>query len=152
MSDVTIVPLTEERFDLFLSLIDALAAYENLQPPDPAARQRLYHDAFGDHRRFEAFLAMIDDRAVGYAITFETYSSFLALPSCYLEDLFVLEAYRTRGVGSALFDHVLALARSRGCGRMEWTVLDWNMLARDFYARKEAVYMKEWLLYRITLA
>jgi len=148
---ITIHALTEDRFPVFVDLINALADYEELDRPDGAAIARLRVDAFGERPRFEAFVAYLDDVPVGYAICFETYSSFLAKPTMYLEDLFVLEGKREHGVGSALFDHVLKMARDRGCGRMEWQVLDWNMLARDFYHHREAQWMKQWLPYRITL-
>jgi GNAT superfamily N-acetyltransferase len=86
---------------------------------------------------------------VGYAFVFETYSSFLALPTLYLEDLFVLPDFRNRRAGYALFAAMVAEAHERGCGRMEWTVLDWNQLAKDFYDRLGAKHMKEWQLYRL---
>jgi GNAT superfamily N-acetyltransferase len=87
--------------------------------------------------------------SVGYAITLFTYSSFLALPTLYLEDLFVLESYRGQGAGYRLFTHCVEEAHRRGCGRMEWQVLDWNRLAIDFYERLGARQMKEWLPYRM---
>lgn len=147
---MTIAPLTEERFDDFAQLIHALADYESLERPDAAAIARLRADAFGDRRRFEAALAVDDgERAVGYAIWFETYSSFIAKPTMYLEDLFVLEEARRSGAGGMLFDHVRTLGEQRGCGRMDWHVLDWNANARDFYARRGAQWMQDWLLYRI---
>jgi GNAT superfamily N-acetyltransferase len=147
---MTVTPLTESRFDDFVRLIHALADYEQLDRPDAAAMERLRADAFGPRRRFEAALAVDDTgRAVGYAIWFETYSSFLAKPTIYLEDLFVLEASRGSGAGGMLFEHVRALGAQRGCGRMDWQVLDWNATARDFYQRRHAQWMKEWLLYRI---
>lgn len=148
---MTITPLTEDRFDDFVRLIRALAEYEHLPPPEPAALERLRADAFAPRPRFEAALALDGrGRAVAYAIWFETYSSFLARPTIYLEDLFVLEEARRSGAGGMLFDHVRALGERRGCGRMDWNVLDWNTVARDFYHRRGAVWMKEWLLYRIT--
>jgi GNAT superfamily N-acetyltransferase len=147
---LAIVPLTEERFDEFVRLIKALADYEHLEPPAAAAIERLRADAFGPRRRFEAVLAVDADRAVGYAIWFETYSSFLAKPTMYLEDVFVLEDARGAGAGRMLFDHVRALGEQRGCGRMDWHVLDWNTPAREFYHRRHAQWMKEWLLYRVT--
>ena len=146
-----ITPLTEERFDDFVRLIGALADYERLPPPDAAAIARLRADAFGSRPRFEAALALdAADHAVGYAIWFETYSTFLAQPTMYLEDLFVLESARGTGAGGRLFDHVREQGRARGCGRMDWQVLDWNTLARDFYARRNAEWMKEWVTYRLT--
>lgn len=135
-----------------LTLVDALADYEKLARPTEAARQRLVRDLFGPKPRIECWLAFLDGSAVGYAFTFETYSSFLALPTLYLEDLFVLTEARGRKVGYALFQRVLEEAKRRGCGRLEWTVLDWNQLAIDFYDRLGARHMKEWQLYRITLA
>lgn len=148
----TIARLTPDRFDSFVALICALAAYERLDPPNDAAVERLRNDAFGPMPRYEAFLACADDgRAVGYAIVFETYSSFLAKPTMYLEDIFVLESERRSGAGGMLFDTVVDLARQRGCGRVDWQVLDWNMLAREFYEKRGAACEKDWLLYRITL-
>ena len=134
---------------VILSLVDALAAYEKLTPPDPSAKERLVSAMFAAKPRIECHLGEFDGRPVGYAIILETYSSFLALPSLYLEDLFVLPEFRSKKVGYALFTAMVAEAYKRGCGRMEWTVLDWNQLAIDFYHRLGAAHMKEWLLYRL---
>ena len=134
---------------VILTLVEALAGYEKLAPPDAPARQRLLNDLFGPRPRLECHLGEIDGVTAGYAFVFETYSSFLALPTLYLEDLFVLPEYRGREVGSALFRAMVALAQSRGCGRMEWTVLDWNRPAIGFYERLGARQMNEWLLYRL---
>lgn len=133
-----------------LGLIDALAHYEKLTPPDDAAKARLVRDIFGDKSRLDAFLAEIEGVAVGYTLIFETYSSFLALPTLYLEDFFVLPGYRGRKAGSALFRAMAREARDRGCGRMEWSVLTWNQLAIDFYERFGAKQMSEWRSYRLT--
>ena len=146
-----VAPVTPDSFAELVRLIRALADYEHLPPPDEAALARLRADAFAANPKFEAALALDSSgSAVGYAIWLHTYSTFLAKPTIYLEDLFVLEQARGLGAGGMLFDYVRDLGQSRGCGRMEWTVLDWNMLARDFYARRGAVWLKEWLLYRIT--
>jgi GNAT superfamily N-acetyltransferase len=147
---MTIAPLTEARFDDFVRLIQALADYEHLSRPDAAALERLRADAFGPRRRFEAALAIDGERAVGYAIWFETYSSFLARPTMFLEDIFVEERARGGGAGRMLFEYVRALGEERGCGRMDWMVLEWNTPARDFYHRRNAQWMKDWLLYRLT--
>lgn len=146
---LTISPLTADRFDDFVRLIHALADYERIERPGADATARLRADAFAPRPRFEAALALHDGAAVGYAIWFETYSSFLARPTMFLEDLFVLETARGTGVGGQLFDYVRALGERRGCGRMEWQVLDWNTPAREFYQRRQAQWMKEWLVYRI---
>lgn len=131
-------------------LIDALADYEVLARPDEAARSRLLRDGFGPAPRYEAFLAFVDGRPVGYAIIYETYSSFLALPTLYLEDIFVLPEFRNRKAGLALFLHCARLARERDCGRMDWTVLHWNELAIQFYHRLGAQHLEEWQLYRLS--
>lgn len=151
MSHIIIRRATQQDGIEFLSLINALADFEKLKRPTKAAQARLLRDAFGKKKRFSAYLAFVDTKAVGYAIVFETYSSFLARPTLYLEDLFVLPEYRKLRIGLKLFRYCLREAKRRRCGRMEWVVLDWNTNAIRFYERLHARYMKEWLLYRITL-
>ena len=140
------VPADKDRI---LNLVRGLAEYEKLTPPDEAAQQRLIRDMFSSPPRIQAYLAEVGDTPAGYAFVFETYSSFLALPTLYLEDLFVLPEFRSQKVGYSLFTHVVREAHSRGCGRMEWTVLDWNALAIDFYKRLGATHLKEWEVYRL---
>ncbi len=147
---LTLRPLTKKDGRAFLALIDALADFEKLKRPTRAARSRLLRDGFGKRRRFDAYLAFVDTKAVGYAIVFETYSSFLALPTLFLEDIFVLPGFRNRTVGVQLFRACVAEARRRGCGRMEWVVLDWNANAIRFYDRLGARRLKEWISYRMT--
>jgi GNAT superfamily N-acetyltransferase len=134
---------------VFLELIDALADYEKLPRPTADARERLIKDGFGDQPRFRPYLAILDGAPVGYAITFFTYSSFLALPTLFLEDLFVLPSARRHGVGRAFFRLLAAEAVQEKCGRMEWMVLDWNQLAIDFYERLGAGRLTEWHTYRL---
>ncbi len=138
--------------DELVKLIDALAEYEKLDPPDAEAKARLIRDLFAERPRVESYLAFVDGKAAGYTFIFETYSTFLALPTLFLEDLFVLPEYRSRKVGSALFREMVREAHARGCGRMEWNVLDWNQLAIDFYERYGARRMSEWLGYRLVRA
>lgn len=136
----------------FLRLVIALADFEKLDPLDEAAQARLVADAFGETPRFETWLAFADGIAepVGYAIFLETYSSFLALPSLYIEDVFVLTEHRQRGIGGALLRKAVEQAHERGCGRVEWTALDWNVNARRVYeAKMGAQHMSEWCLYRM---
>src|SRR5206468_7519027 len=118
-------------------LVIALAEFEKLPPPDAEAQARLVEDGFGARPRFEAWLAFGNGEAepVGYALVFETYSSFLARPTLYLEDVFVLPAWRARGIGQALLRQCIQTAHERGCGRLEWACLDWNTKARKFYER-----------------
>ncbi len=132
-----------------LSLVVELARFEKLPPPDEAAQNRLIEDAFGPRPRFEIFLAEVEGKVVGYAFIFETYSTFRALPSLYLEDLFVLEEFRGRQVGYALFKHCAQEAVKRGCGRYEWAVLTWNTHAINFYKRLGAKHLHDWHLYRL---
>jgi GNAT superfamily N-acetyltransferase len=148
-STVTVRRATREDASAILALVDALAAYEKLDPPDAKAKKRLIKDMSGERPRFDAYLAELHGQAVGYAFVLETYSSFLALPTLYLEDLFVLPEYRKRKVGYALFSAMVKEAHDRGCGRMEWTVLDWNQLAINFYDKLGATHMREWQLYRL---
>jgi GNAT superfamily N-acetyltransferase len=132
-----------------LGLIDALADFEKLKKPNKTARARLIRDAFGKRKRFDVLLAFINKETVGYAIIFETYSSFRALPTLYLEDIFVLPEFRKQGIGLKLFKRCVSEARKRGCGRMDWMVLDWNKNAIRFYRKQRATLMKAWLLYRL---
>ena len=137
--------------ELVLSLIDALADYENLPRPDAAARARLLEDGFGSTPRYHALIAEGGDppAPVGYALYFETYSSFLARPTLYLEDLFIMPDARRGGHGLALFRALARVARSRGCARMEWSVLKWNRLAIDFYDHLGAAPLAKWQPYRL---
>src|SRR5690606_2741125 len=135
-----------------LDLIDALADYEQLPRPTADARARLIEDGFGERPRFRAYLAEIRREPVAYAITFEAYSSFLAQPTFFVEDLFVKPAARSKGVGRALFRFFAQEAVNRDCGRMEWMVLDWNELAIEFYERLGATRLEDWYAYRLTRA
>jgi GNAT superfamily N-acetyltransferase len=135
----------------FLALVNALADYEKLPRPTAVARKRLINDGFGARKRFSSLFIEADNVSVGYAFYFETYSSFLARPTLYLEDLFILPEYRGKGLGKKLFNACLAEAKRRKCGRMEWVVLGWNTPAIGFYDRLGAKQLKDWLIYRIVL-
>ncbi len=132
----------------FVKLVVALAKFEHLAPPTSSAKRRLILDTF-QKKRLNLFLAFVDGRAVGYALYFFTYSSFLALPSLYLEDLFVLEQFRGVGIGKKLFVKCIEEAKRQDCGRMEWSVLTWNRKAIDFYEKMGARRLKEWHYYRL---
>jgi GNAT superfamily N-acetyltransferase len=148
-SDVRVRPVTATDVPRLLDLIDELADYECLPRPDAGARRRLAADATADPPRFAALLGELDGEAVGYAIWFLTYSTFLARPSLYLEDIFVRPAARRHGVGLALFRACAKEAVRRGCGRYEWQVLSWNTLAIDFYERHGARHQAGWLPFRL---
>ncbi|HBJ85872.1 MAG TPA: GNAT family N-acetyltransferase [Verrucomicrobiales bacterium] len=149
---IELKPLAREHVVSFCRLVVALAEFEKLPPPEEAAQARLVEDALGPKPRIEVWLAFAgnDPAPCGYMILVETYSSFLALPTLYLEDLFVLPERRNAGVGGALLKKAVGLAHERGCGRMEWTALDWNVNAQQVYEQRlGAKRMSEWLLYRM---
>jgi GNAT superfamily N-acetyltransferase len=134
-----------------LELVDALADYERLARPDAAARERLVRDGFAtDPPLYEAYLIELDGRGIAYAVAFQTYSSFLARPTLYLEDLFVLPEHRRKGIGETVMRFLAEEALRRGCGRMEWMVLTWNETAIRFYARMAARRLDDWVAYRLT--
>lgn len=150
---IKLCPLTREHAAAFCRLVIALAEFEKLTPPDEEAQGRLVDDALGERPRIEVWLAFVrdDGEPCGYMILVETYSSFLALPTLYLEDLFVLPDHRKAGVGGTLLKKAASLAYERGCGRMEWTALDWNVNAQRVYEqRMGAKRMSDWFLYRMT--
>jgi|SRR6185436_4170178 len=134
-----------------VKLIVALAKFEKLNPPDAAARKRLMRDGFGPSAKFEPWLAFWqgEREPIGYMILVKLYSSFEARPTLYLEDLFVLPEYRGRGIGKAMMRRGIELAWQRECGRMEWTCLDWNVKAQEFYNKLGARKLSEWYLYRL---
>lgn len=133
-----------------LGLLTALAAFEGLELPDEKAKARLVNDIF-ERRRLRVFVAGVGTKSVGYALYFYSYSSFLGRPTLYLEDIFVLEEYRGRGIGSSLFQRCIREAHKKGCGRMEWAVLSWNRKAIDFYERVGADRLDDWCMYRLDL-
>jgi GNAT superfamily N-acetyltransferase len=130
------------------ALVEELARYERMAPPTPEARERLRADAFG-RGRVELWVAEREGRVVAYAATFETYSTFLARPLLYLEDLFVTATARRRGVARALLAHLARETLRRGCARLAWTVLDWNRDAQAFYDGLGARRQAQWLPYAL---
>jgi len=145
---VVIKKVEPETFDDFLTLINKLAKYEKIDPPDEQAKRRLRNDYLTDQPKFQAFIGEIGDKPVSYVIYFFTYSSFLALPTLFVEDIFVLEEYRRQGVGKKMFDFLKERAKIEGCGRIEFTVLEWNKLAQEFYEKNGAKRLG-WFLYRV---
>lgn len=141
-------PATAHDGPALVALVRALAEYERIPGPDDAAAERLMADVLTG-RHFDLLLAESDGRVAGYALFFFTYSTFLARPSLYLEDLFVLPTYWRCGIGTAFMRRLATLAVERGCGRFEWTVLDWNHRAQDFYASMGARLLPDWRICRL---
>jgi GNAT superfamily N-acetyltransferase len=135
---------------VLLQLIRGLAEYENLSHEVSATEDGLHAALFGARPVAEAILARVAGTAVGFAVFFHNFSTFVGRPGIYLEDLFVLPEHRGKGIGKALLLHVAALANERGCGRFEWAVLDWNKPAIEFYRGLGARAMDEWTIYRMT--
>jgi GNAT superfamily N-acetyltransferase len=149
-AELRIQPAREQDVALLLRLIKALAEYERLSG-EVVATEALVHDAlFGPKPSVEAALAYAGTDAVGFAVWFYNFSTFVGRPGLYLEDIFVLPEWRGRGIGLALMRHLAQLAVARGCGRMEWAVLDWNEPAIRFYRRIGAQPMSNWTVYRLT--
>ena len=150
--EVTLRSATADDAGDILGLIRGLAEYEKLEHEMVASEADLRDTLFGDRPAAEVVLAFVPDDAspAGFALFFPSYSTFLGRPGIYLEDLFVRPDHRGRGVGRALLSHLAALAVERGCGRLEWSVLDWNEPALRFYRSLHAVPMDEWTVQRLT--
>jgi GNAT superfamily N-acetyltransferase len=132
------------------ALIRALAEYERLLHIVSGTEVQLHDELFGERPVIEAVVGWEDGAAVGFALYFQNFSTFLARRGLYLEDLFVLPAARGRGYGKQLMRHLAALAVARGCGRFEWAVLDWNQPAIDFYRSLGADVLSDWRICRLT--
>ncbi|MDR3792779.1 MAG: GNAT family N-acetyltransferase [Terracidiphilus sp.] len=133
-----------------LSFIRGLAEYERLSDAVVITEADLERDGFGPHPYFECLIAEQDTVPAGFALYFFNYSTFAGRPGIYLEDLFVCPELRGRGIGKALLSRVAAVAVENGCARFEWSVLDWNQPAIDFYSSVGGQFMDEWRLVRVT--
>ncbi|HEV8038665.1 MAG TPA: GNAT family N-acetyltransferase [Bryobacteraceae bacterium] len=145
-----IIPATERDVPLVFSFIRKLAEYEKLLDEVVATEELLREGLFGPHPAAEVVLAYLDGLPVGFALYFHTFSTFVGRPGIYLEDLFVEPTHRGLGVGKALLAYVANLAVERGCGRFEWSVLNWNTPSIDFYKSLGAVPLDDWTRYRMT--
>ena len=146
----SLIPIQQNQFETFFALIEELADFEALARPDADAKSRLRQDICGDQPRITAYLIETDDHFCGYVITFQSYSSFLAKPTLYLEDIYIQPNFRGKGIGKSIMKILVQYALEQGCGRMEWVVLDWNTSAQEFYHGLGAVHMKEWFPFRLT--
>lgn len=151
MDGVRLAPAREEDVPVVLRLIAALGEYEKLAHEVTATEERLRDALFGAAPAAEVVIAWSDrNEPIGFALFFHNFSTFLARRGLYLEDLFVVPEWRGRGVGRRLLGHLAQVAVERGCGRMDWAVLDWNEPAIGFYRRLGARLLDEWRICRLT--
>ena len=145
-----IAAATEADVPAILGMIKALAEYEKLTHEVVATEADIRHGLFGRRPYAEVAMGYVGEQAVGFALFFHNFSTFRGAPGLYLEDLFVYPEWRGRGFGRRLMAHLAGVARDRGCHRMEWSVLDWNRPAIDFYTRAGARLMEDWRICRLT--
>jgi len=142
-------PATAADVPAIAELIRGLARYEKLEQDVTMTEALLTRNLFGPHQYAETLIAEEAGKPIGFALFFHNFSTFLALPGIYLEDLFVVPEQRGNGVGRALLKELARIAVERGCGRLEWSVLDWNRDAIGFYERLGAKPNSEWTVYRL---
>jgi GNAT superfamily N-acetyltransferase len=150
VADFQIRPAHVEDVPIILELIRDLATYERAPDEVVATEEQLVDVLFGERPTAEVLLAFEDELPVGFALFFHNFSTWLGRPGLYLEDLFVKPEKRGKGYGRALLVELAKIARDRGCGRMEWAVLDWNEPAIKFYRALGAKPMDEWTVFRLT--
>jgi len=143
-------PATPEDLPVIVALIRELAQFEKLSHLVVVTPESLHPHLFGARPAAEAVVGEVQGSVVAFALFFTNFSTFLGQPGLYLEDLYVQPAHRGSGLGKALLKHLAALALERGCGRFEWSVLDWNENAIGFYAKMGATVLPDWRICRVT--
>ena len=141
---------TADDAGLILDFIRQLADFEKMTDEVVTDEDQLRQSLFGERRVAEVVIASYDDEPAGFALFFHNFSTFLGRPGIYLEDLFVIPKLRGHGIGQVLLSYLAEIAVDRGCGRLEWAVLDWNVDAIRFYERLGAKPMDEWTVFRLT--
>jgi len=144
-----IKPATINDAQTIVDLIKAIAEYEKLSDQVQATPETIIEHLFSQKSYAECIIAFENNEPIGFALFFHNFSTFVSKPGIYLEDLFVLESHRGKGYGKKLLLHVIALAKQRNCGRVDWSVLNWNKPAIDFYESLGATAMNEWTTYRL---
>lgn len=149
MNNLTFRAAQREDAQKILFFIRELAKYERMED-DVVATPALLEEWIFEKKKAEVIFPMVDGEEVGFALFFHNFSTFLGRAGLYLEDLFILEAYRGKGYGKATLRELARIALERGCGRLEWCCLDWNRPSIDFYLSLGAVQMSDWTTYRLT--
>jgi len=144
-----IEPATERDLPAIVHLVRQLAVYEKLEHAVTASQDDFRQALFGTERNTHALMAFADDAAIGFALYFHTFSTFLGKRGIYLEDIYVEPEYRGRGIGRALLKRLAIIAKEQHCGRMEWSVLTWNQPSIDFYHRLGAITLDDWRIFRL---
>ena len=147
-NNLIIEKLSGKNFNEFVKLIEVFANFEKFDPPDEKAKLRLKKDGLSKNPKYEAYLGKIGNKYVAYLIFFMTYASFIALPTLFLEDMFILKEYRRKGIGKKILDLCMKFAKERNCGRVDLNVLDWNIDAIHFYKKNNFRFIN-WELYRL---
>ncbi len=142
-------PARLDDVETIACLIRELAAYERLEDHARATVDDLARHLFGERPAAEVLIAEFENLPIGFALYFSTFSTFRGQPGIYLEDLFVRPEHRGRGIGKALLANVAKVALDRGCGRLEWSVLDWNTPSIEFYRSQGAVPLDDWTVFRV---
>jgi GNAT superfamily N-acetyltransferase len=150
VGEISVRAASEEDAPLILSFIKELAEYERLSQEVVATEDALQKWLFGEHPVAEVVIGEVGEEPAGFALFFHSFSTFLGRPGIYLEDLYVRPEFRGRGIGRALLVHLAGLAMERGCGRLEWSVLDWNEPAIGFYRGIGASPVGGWTVYRVS--
>ena len=149
MPEIGIIPASEEDVPLILSFVRELAGYERLLHEVSATEDLLRFHLFGERRGAEVVIGQHANEPAGFALFFHNFSTFLGRPGIYLEDLYVRPEFRGHGIGQAMLVYLAGLAKERDCGRLEWSVLDWNEPAIRLYRGIGAVSMDDWTVYRV---
>jgi GNAT superfamily N-acetyltransferase len=150
VTNVRIVPAEQKDIPLVLAFIRKLAEYERLLDKVVAAEDTLRDSLFGARPAAEVVFAYIENEPVGFAVYFQTFSTFIGRAGIYLEDLFIEPAYRARGVGSAVLAYLANLTKQRGYARLSWAVLDWNEPAIQFYRKLGAIARDDWTVFELS--
>jgi GNAT superfamily N-acetyltransferase len=141
---------TENDVSVIFALIKELAEFEKLSDQIKTSEDELRNTLFGKDKFVEILLAEYECKVVGQALFFKNFSTFLGKPGIYLEDLYVKPDMRGKGIGKELLDKIISIAKERNYGRVEWSVLDWNEAAIDFYKKIDAKPLDDWTIFRLT--